>query len=33
MPSDEFKISGYINILTNDLKVVEVKRDTFWDIL
>ena len=33
MPSDEPKISGYINILTNDLEVVEGKRDGFWDIL
>ena len=33
MPSDEPKFSGYINILTKDLKVVEGKRDTFWDIL
>lgn len=33
MPSDEPKISGYINILTNDLEVVEGKRDTIWDIL
>ena len=27
MTSDEPKFSGYINILTNDLKVVEGKRD------
>ena len=33
MPSDEPKIYGYINILTNDLKVVEGKRDTIWNIL
>ena len=33
MPSDEPKISGYINILTNDLEVVEGKRDIIWDII
>lgn len=33
MPSNEPKFSGYINILTNDLKVVEGKRGTIWDIL
>ena len=33
MTQNEPKFSGYINILTRDLKVVEVKRDTFWDIL
>ena len=33
MPSDEPKISGYINILTNDLSVLEGNLDTIWDIL
>lgn len=33
MTQNEPKFSGYINILTRDLKVVEGKRDTFWDIL
>lgn len=33
MTSDEPKFSRYINILTNDLKVVEGKRGTIWDVL
>ena len=33
MPSDEPKISGYINILTNDLEVAEGKRMAIWVIL
>lgn len=33
MSSDEFKFCIYINILTNNLEVAEVKRDTIWDIL
>ena len=33
MTQNEFEFSGYIFILKLEESVVEVKRDTFWDII